>query len=73
MAEPVFQTNDAAKRDEQDYCPNRLSIVEMDPYVLFTWNSISPYEYFFVLHLHMHHLYGGIMILIMLPTLLSPS
>ena len=20
--EPVFQTNDAAKRDEQDYCPN---------------------------------------------------
>ena len=30
VMEPVFQTNDSSKRKEQDYCPNRLSIVEMD-------------------------------------------
>ena len=28
--EPVFQTNDAEKKDNQDYCPTRLSIVEHD-------------------------------------------
>ena len=33
VMEPVFKTNDSKNMSNQDYCPARLTMVEMDPFI----------------------------------------